>query len=573
MRVYDILYFLEQIFFPLWAKQQAEAEAEAEAEDSEVLTLTGKRSIIRSGGVIGLLFHYWGGWFRRIFSLDRVGTLISIFIHLLIFLLLSFFFFPLPYEDGLIDIIARQGEYVLTEIKSDADVRLIDPLQPQEKDAGENANKLQKEIGDLAIKTDDVNQDQTQPPSVPNTTAEITLPMLETDNPQVGGSRWERSGFQIGGGFGDRNNDVRSRLAGSEAGKRGEDAIEAALEWFVAHQDRHAGSSYGSWSFDFRDSCGICTNSGTHKSRIAATGIVTLAFLGAGYTHERSPDNKYRKVVDDALVYLITQAIDTERGASLNHGLEGMYSQGIAAIALCEAAAMQKNKRKNLLWTKAQDALRFIENAQDRDGGGWRYIPNERPGDISVTAWQVMALKSGKLANMNISGPVLYKVNDFLDLVAYNGGREYSYLPINYKLSVSDQLRGTGADSAWTSNATGLLLRMYLSWEAGAVELDDGVRIIAKKGPLKIVDENYTCNLYYAYYGTLLMHHYGEKYWENWYGQLREFLVKKQAKNGHEAGSWYFPDFYCDKGGRLLNTALAVLILETPYRYLPLYKK
>jgi len=79
--------------------------------------------------------------------------------------------------------------------------------------------------------------------------------------------------------------------------------------------------------------------------------------------------------------------------------------------------------------------------------------------------------------------------------------------------------------------------------------------------------------LYYAYYATLALHHYGGEHWEPWNSELREFLIRTQSRQGCESGSWYFQDRYCDVGGRLLNTALAVMILETPYRYMPLYRE
>jgi hypothetical protein len=564
VRVYDILHFLKQIFFPEWAKQQSQAD------DSEIVVLHGRRSIIDRDGVIGVLFLYWR---KRFFSLDRVGTMVSIFVHLILFILLSLYFFPLPFEDGLIDVIVRRGEFVAAELNPIKEIELTTPneiTKPLEVDSGDSDFVSTEQQGDHAIKTDNDKKPDSDTETKPISADDFADDMKV----ESGGSRWERSGFQFGGGLGERSNAARNQLfANDDAGKRGEDAIEAALEWFAVHQDKSADTSLaGSWSFDFSESCRRCRNSGTHKSRVAATAIVTLAFLGAGYTHEKSPNNKYQKVVDDALYYLITHTIDTDSGGALNHGLEGMYSHGIATIALCEAAAMQKKSTKNIIKLKAQDALRFIENAQDRTGGGWRYKPNES-GDISVTAWQVMALKSGKIANLHISGPVLYKVNDFLDSASYNGGREYNYLPIDYTLPITAQPRGTGRDSAWTCSATGLLLRMYLTWEPGSTELDDGVKLIAERGPLRTANGDFSCNLYYAYYATLLMHHYGESYWDNWYKELRDFLVKTQSKTGHESGSWFFSDSYCNSGGRLLNTALAVLVLETPYRYLPLYRK
>lgn len=50
-------------------------------------------------------------------------------------------------------------------------------------------------------------------------------------------------------------------------------------------------------------------------------------------------------------------------------------------------------------------------------------------------------------------------------------------------------------------------------------------------------------------------------------------MVKTQAVNGHERGSWHFKDHHGDVGGRLYTTAMAALILEVYYRHLPLYQR
>jgi len=52
---------------------------------------------------------------------------------------------------------------------------------------------------------------------------------------------------------------------------------------------------------------------------------------------------------------------------------------------------------------------------------------------------------------------------------------------------------------------------------------------------------------------------------------MRDRLIAAQSAAGHESGSWHFDEPYGNAGGRLYNTALAVLTLEVYYRYLPLY--
>ena len=61
----------------------------------------------------------------------------------------------------------------------------------------------------------------------------------------------------------------------------------------------------------------------------------------------------------------------------------------------------------------AQAALNFIMEAQDPNGGGWRYEPRQA-GDTSVVGWQIMALKSGQMAYLTVNPAVFEKAKAFL---------------------------------------------------------------------------------------------------------------------------------------------------------------
>jgi hypothetical protein len=55
---------------------------------------------------------------------------------------------------------------------------------------------------------------------------------------------------------------------------------------------------------------------------------------------------------------------------------------------------------------------------------------------------------------------------------------------------------------------------------------------------------------------------------------MRDQLVETQAKQGHEAGSWFSGTGHANEaGGRLYMTSLSCMTLEVYYRHLPLYKK
>ena len=138
--------------------------------------------------------------------------------------------------------------------------------------------------------------------------------------------------------------------------------------------------------------------------------------LGAGQTHRPSPDksNAYSGNVGRALKYLMSR--QNRQG---DYG-GGMYAHGLATIAICEAYGMTADPA---LGKSAQRAINFIVAAQS-DNGGWRYQPREG-GDTSVVGWQVMALKSGQMAGLDIPAVTVYRTIKFLEKGNDDGGFEY----------------------------------------------------------------------------------------------------------------------------------------------------
>jgi hypothetical protein len=340
-----------------------------------------------------------------------------------------------------------------------------------------------------------------------------------------------------GGGFEGRTREMRARLVLQRGGTaESEDAVSRGLAWLAAHQ-----RDDGSWRFNHHDGpCrGLCRNPGTVGSTTAATGLVLLAFLGAGEVTEES---MYRDVVDKGLYYLSSRMLVTPHGGDLQEGT--MYAQGIAAIALCEAYAMTGDES---LGTVAQYAIDFICSAQHKEGG-WRYFPGQ-PGDTTVFGWQIMALKSARMAGLRVPQQVVNSANAFLDRVQTENGAYYGYMK---------------PDRVPTPTAVGLLSRMYSGRPQEDARLAMGVKYLEKLKPSRT-------DVYFNYYATQVMHHYEGRGWDAWNQELRDRLVATQSRRGHEHGSWYFNDEHGKSGGRLYTTAMCVMILEVYYRYMPLY--
>lgn len=383
-----------------------------------------------------------------------------------------------------------------------------------------------------------------------------------------------------GGGFLGRGG-RRGDAIGQGATKESEEAVDLALKWLAEHQ-----LPDGSWSYNHQLAAGCqgkCPNPGQMpEARIAATAMGVLPFLGAGETNQVG---RYQRTVAAGLNYLVNRMQLLPQGGSLNEEGGRMYSHGLATIALCEAYAMQADPRvlrlrrppaydgsgrtspgetlakarqeavlvRNL-GPAAQAALDYVAYAQDPVGGGWRYQPRQ-PGDTSMVGWHLMAWMSGKMSYLRVSPVTAIRASQYLNHVQVDDyGSDYGYTD---KTKAS---RGT--------QAIGLLCRMYLGWPRDHPGIAQGVEQMGRSGPA----HGY---MYYDYYATQVLHHYGGEHWQQWNPRMRDSLVGSQSKAGHTAGSWHFPggDRGADKGGRLYCTALAAMTLEVYYRHMPLYGK
>jgi hypothetical protein len=337
---------------------------------------------------------------------------------------------------------------------------------------------------------------------------------------------------------------ARKKLVQSGGGSaESEAAVEAALKWFINHQ-----MPDGSWNFDLTK-CPSCQGQCKHADAKGAkqyplagpTALAILPFLGRGYTHKEGP---YKKQMEFAFNALATKVVKGKGNAG-----EGSYVQGLAGICLSEAYAMTQDQR---LQMPAQLAVNYIMASQDPVGGGWGY-GYRAPGDTSILGWNLMGLKSGHMAFLQVDPMSVKRAVAFLDSVQSDEGSGYGY-------------RGPGNSPPLT--AAGLLCRMYLGWKKDHPALNRGLDRLAKLGPNN--------NLYYDYYGTQVMHHVEGDRWVAWNSKMRDMLVKAQAKQGHEQGSWY-EGFEAghgpEVGGRIYTTSLATMILEVYYRHLPIYSQ
>lgn len=347
-------------------------------------------------------------------------------------------------------------------------------------------------------------------------------------------------------------------LAGRDAGRKqvllgaagGSDATEQAvglaLDWLKKQQSQKDGL----WSLT-----GPYDDGGSQENQLAATAMALLAFQGAGNTLTEGP---HRAVVARAWGSLLKQQ---QEDGSFDVGQvpmqHALYSHAQVTMALCELYGMSRDPK---LAEPAARAVAYCVAAQGPNGG-WRYEPG-KAGDMSVTGWYMMALKSAEMAGMAVPAATFEGVSGFLDTVAKDKGVRYGYRR-------DSPLKAAGPVTAAVT-AEGLLCRQYLGWPQNDSRLLEGFELLMTE---KIFDFHGDSKDVYAwYYITQVAHHLEGDSWRRWNERLREVLPREQVVKGRQRGSW---DPSLDKwghiGGRLFVTSFCVYMLETYYRHLPLY--
>lgn len=480
--------------------------------------------------------------FRDYLALTQTW-LFSIIVHLLLIFSLLFCWVAPSTSSRSVEVISAMGE---GEVLSTND--FFNDSTPAELDfnVGMDAVTMEKEFESALDQPTVLNSDPIEK-SLPIVTSNV----MTDEFSKIGSLQVGLTANPLQG----RGADKRAMLAAGGGSSGSEKAVGSALEWIAQHQYKD-----GHWSFNLNrcENCrGQCRNSGSRETAdLGATALALLPFLSSGNTPFKG---KYHLNVRMGLSWLLGHAKFENQMVSFRDG-GNMYSHGMAALALSETYAMMSNterRRWPAIGAAVIMAAAYIGNAQDPKTGGWRYNPRQA-GDTSVTGWQIMALKSTTVEEkdipwrMNVLKKALYF---FKNVTAFDKGSRYGY---------TDSTSGSSAVTA-----VGLLCRLYLDWKTDQPELLKGADYLLSEGS----DPG---NPYFTYYSTLLLFNIGGERWTKWNNLIRDDLIARQEKQGHEKGSWYpvgdDSRGFCKVGGRLYVTALNCMSLQIYYRYLPLYK-
>lgn len=489
----------------------------------------------------------------------RTATAVSFALHAVTLLVLSTIYFSVPVHDALdsiLSLVISKESAMSDDIETEFEAAAEPVTEPADGDlAPESSEESQLVLalpslelapatipdGGAAIAAASSATAQGTGPAVAS--KKTPIPSKDAAKKGANSSSSDEHGDHFAGRSATGKFALLKRMGGTDAS---EAAVARGLVWLKNHQRPN-----GSWSFDHTHGPDCdCTMAGRLVNNPnGATAMALLAFLGAGQTHL---EGQYQSEVRRGLDFLRTGGTPVGKGICFYGQLQGpptYYTHGLVTIALSEAYAMTHDADLRPAVAGAIEFLVATQHAQ----GGWRYFPGQ-PGDTSVVAWELMALKSAQFSRVSVPAKVYQGIDRFLLSVSSVRGSQYAYVPDRKNMPTPSM------------TAAGLLCRMYLDWKESSPGLRAGVSILSERGP----DPD---DMYYNYYATQVLHHWGGEEWIRWNGVMRDHLVNTQIRRGHAAGSWDVADRHGNMGGRLYMTSLALLTLEVYYRHLPLYQR
>jgi prenyltransferase beta subunit len=203
----------------------------------------------------------------------------------------------------------------------------------------------------------------------------------------------------------------------AEAVKPTQAAASKGLEWLASHQN--ADGTFGEQSLI----------AGT----TAAPALAVMAFISAGHVPGKGP---YGEVMNKSIDYVLAGQQDSGLLSRHPNANGTMYEHGINTLmaAKCYPLIDQERKFKSAHVLKLSVAL--LLEAQQYNGkskrmpytGGWRYQPNSPDSDISVTGWQILALRAAEGCGMEVPKANLAAAHDYIRRSACPDGG-FAYQP------------------------------------------------------------------------------------------------------------------------------------------------
>jgi len=344
----------------------------------------------------------------------------------------------------------------------------------------------------------------------------------------------------------------------------GVEAVRSGLKWLARHQ-RADGSYRAHVGFKRNTGYAVTKADAGHPGVSALAG---MAFLAGGHVPGRSLyGDRVKGVVDYLLRCVRADGMITANGTR-------MYSHAFATLFFAEVYGMTGDAEVKRGLSRA---VQFTWKCQNK-AGGWRYLPFDQDSDMSITVCQVMALRAARNIGIRVPKESIDRAVNYVLRSAITGRhREAGSFRYRFRTDVPVPTRST-----YSLTAAGLAT-LYMAGLYGDDDIRDHIRehrvapyVRGAEPPrieqiLDYLERHYESTrkkhyfFYYGnYYAVQAMFIAGGKAWEDYFARVQRELVGWQQDDG----SWPISSV-----GDTYATASACLILQVPYRYLPIFER
>lgn len=323
------------------------------------------------------------------------------------------------------------------------------------------------------------------------------------------------------------------------------EVYEAGIRYLLATQDES-----GAWK-DGQAGPGV-------------TGMAVMVLLASGEDPNFGP---YRRPIRKALRSMMLEQDPDTGFLGSSRGHDSMYQHGFGMLALAEAYGVVDDRA---LWSEVPEmkgrgvgrslgqALELaarcaVTSAKGNSYGAWRYSPDAKDADTSVSGAVLMGLLAARNAGVEVPDETIDKaIKYYATMTGPNGQVGYSGSP------------GGGSDAV-TSIAvlvTAIARQKSLPHYGRSLGYLKGRSRAGEAGM-----EGYPT--YTRYYRAQALFQGDVEAWEEWNARLVQELKKLQDKQGSFAG-------FAGRGGGFggtVDTALALLALAVNYKFLPVYER
>ncbi len=284
-------------------------------------------------------------------------------------------------------------------------------------------------------------------------------------------------------------------------------------------------SQDGTWSSD----TGAATG-----ARPGAVAFCVLAFLAHGDDPNHGP---YADNIQKSLNYLIAKSQERPDG----YITPQMYDHGFATLALAECYGMVDDER--IAPTLNKCVALILKAQKNNPRNGWRYNPEAKDADSTVSGCQLVALLAARNAGIPVPDEAIDKGLGYMKTCRGSAGA-YGYTSKGHNRVTLTAIGSLCYSLAKRKDEAGF---------ANSTEhLINNIKSQGDRWPF-----------YYRYYMAQALFQADSAAWEKWNKDNTRLLSSIQLPDGSFAGNY----------GNAYSTAAACLSLALNYRFLPIYEK